>query len=224
MNRMMNGTSKPIDVIFVDDHEIFHECIRHLFDLQNDMNMVAVANNGRTAVKLVRELSPDVVVMDISMPGLNGIDATRKILSEFPEIRIIALSMHSERNIILQILRAGARGYVLKDSAFDELITAIRSVVNQNMYLSPKITGMVLEDLLKEETEDPGPSVLTVREREVLQLIAEGRSTREIADEINVSIKTVESHRAQIMKKLKISNLADLVKYAVREGLTSLSF
>ncbi len=220
MIRRMN--EKSIDVIFVDDHEIFHDCIRHLFDLQDDMNMVAVANNGRSAVKLARELAPDVMVMDISMPGLNGIDATRKILSELPNIRIIALSMHSERNIILQILRAGARGYVLKDSAFDELITAIRTVMKDNIYLSPKITGLVLKDLLKEEPTEAVAVALSVREREVLQLIAEGKTTREIAEELSLSVKTVETHRAQLMRKLKLGNLADLVKYAVREGLTSL--
>lgn len=212
-----------IGVIFVDDHEVFHACIRHLFDLQDNMKMLAVANNGRTAVKLAREQSPDVVVMDISMPGLNGIDATSKILSENPDVKIIALSMHSERNIILQILRAGARGYVLKDSAFDELVTAIQAVVGGSMYLSPKITGVVLEDTLHRSEVPESTTALSVREREVLQLIAEGRSTREIADELNLSVKTIETHRAQIMKKLKIGTLAELIKYAVREGITSLS-
>lgn len=216
---------QPVGVIFVDDHEVFHACIRHLFDLQDNMKMLAVANNGRSAVKLARELSPDVVVMDISMPGLNGIDATRKILSENPGTKIIALSMHSERNIILQILRAGAKGYVLKDSAFDELVTAIQAVMRDNMYLSPKITGSVLDDLLQreEEPESVAAAALSVREREVLQLIAEGRATREIADELNLSVKTIETHRAQIMRKIKANNLADLIKYAVREGLTTLS-
>lgn len=213
---------RSIGVIFVDDHEVFHACIRHLFDLQDNMKMLAVANNGRTAVKLARELSPDVVVMDISMPGLNGIDATSKILAENPDIKIIALSMHSERHIILQILRAGARGYVLKDSAFDELVTAIQAVVEGSMYLSPKITGVVLEDTLQRSEAPESTTSLSVREREVLQLIAEGRSTREIADELNLSVKTIETHRAQIMKKLKIGTLAELIKYAVREGITSL--
>lgn len=214
---------KSIGVIFVDDHEVFHACIRHLFDSQDKMKMLAVANNGRSAIKLARDLSPDVVVMDISMPGLNGIDATRRILADNPTIKIIALSMHSDRHIILQVLRAGAKGYVLKDSAFDELVSAIQSVYSGSMYLSPKITGLVLEDTLHRGEEDDSGSSLSVREREVLQLIAEGRSTREIADELNLSVKTVESHRAQIMRKLKITTLADLIKYALREGITSLS-
>ena len=217
-------TDKPIGVIFVDDHEVFHECIRHLFDLQSRMKMLAVANNGRAAIKLARELSPQVVVMDISMPGLNGIDATRRILAENPDIRVIALSMHSDRSTILQILRAGARGYVLKESAFDELVTAIRAVMQNNMYLSPKITGSVLDEILNPGDADATGSALSVREREVLQLIAEGHSTREIAEELNVSVKTIETHRAQIMKKLNAGSLADLIKYAVREGLTTLSF
>lgn len=222
MSRNMKE-GKSIGVIFVDDHEVFHACIRHLFDLQDHMKMLAVANNGRSAVKLARELAPDVVVMDISMPGLNGIDATRRILAENPEIKIIALSMHSDRNIILQVLRAGAKGYVLKDSAFDELVTAIQAVCNHSMYLSPKITGLVLEDILHRGEEDENGTSLSVREREVLQLLAEGRSTREIADELNLSIKTIETHRAQIMRKLKIGTLAELIKYALREGITSLS-
>lgn len=218
------GKDGKIRIIFVDDHEIFHECIRHLFDQQETMTMLAVANNGRAAVRLARELSPDVVVMDISMPGLNGIDATRRILADNPKTRVIALSMHSDRTIIQQILKAGARGYVLKDCAFDELLTAIQAVMQHNMYLSPKITSVVLDDYLHRDPESDGSGTLSVREREVLQLIAEGKSTRQIADELNVSVKTVESHRAQVMKKLNLHSLADLVKYAVREGLTTLSF
>ncbi|MBE0597289.1 MAG: response regulator transcription factor [Desulfuromonadales bacterium] len=219
-----NEQEGKIRIIFVDDHEIFHECIRHLFDQQQHMQMLAVANNGRAAVRLARELVPDVVVMDISMPGLNGIDATRRILADNPKIKVIALSMHSDRTIIQQILQAGARGYVLKDCAFDELLMAIQAVMHQNMYLSPKITSVVLDDYLQREQAPAVSGTLTVREREVLQLIAEGKSTRQIADELNVSVKTVETHRGQVMKKLNLHSLADLVKYAVREGLTTLSF
>lgn len=218
-------SGKDIGIIFVDDHEIFHECIRHLFDLQPEMKMLAVANNGRAAVKLARELSPDVVVMDISMPGLNGIDATRKIVSENPQIKVIALSMHSERHYIQQILKAGARGYVLKDSAFDELIAAIHAVIRENRYLSPKITSVVLDDYLqREERGEPANAALSTREREVLQLVAEGQSTRQIAARLHLSVKTVETHRAQIMRKLNLNSLAELIKFAVREGLTTLSF
>lgn len=213
-----------IGVVFVDDHEIFHECIRHLFNARDDMRMLGVANNGRAAIQRVRELHPDVVVMDISMPGLNGIDATEKIVSENPQTKVIALSMHSDCKMVLQVLRAGAKGYVLKECAFDELITAIQAVVmNQKRYLSPKITSLILDDYLnlcqEEET-----SALSNREREVLQLIAEGKSTRQIAADLNLSIKTIESHRSQIMKKLNMNSLAELTKYAVREGLTTLFF
>ncbi len=214
---------QAIEVMFVDDHEIFHDCIRHLFDLQENFHMIAVANNGRTAVKLAREILPDVVVMDISMPGLNGIDATKKIHAENPKIKIIALSMHSEKHIVQQILKAGAKGYVLKDCAFDELITAIQAVLAGNRYLSPRITTLLLDDYLggDEAADSQGP--LTCREREVLQLIAEGKTSRQIGEALSLSAKTVETHRAQIQRKLNLSSLADLVKYAVREGLTSLS-
>jgi DNA-binding NarL/FixJ family response regulator len=211
-------------VVFVDDHEIFHECIRHLFNTREDMRMLGVANNGRAAIRLARDLSPDVVVMDISMPGLNGIDATQKIVSENPGIKVIALSMYSDCKVVLQVLKAGAKGYVLKECAFDELIFAIQSVVNNKMYLSPKITGLILEDYINISGEDAGSLSLTSREREVLQLIAEGQSTRRIAENLHVSIKTIETHRSQIMKKLNLNSLPELTKYAIREGLTSLLF
>ncbi|MFA5515649.1 MAG: response regulator transcription factor [Desulfuromonadales bacterium] len=217
------GGSRPVNVIFVDDHEIFHDCIRHLFDLQGNMQMTAVANNGRTAVKMVRELVPDVVVMDISMPGLNGIDATRQIVAENPKTKVIGLSMHSEKHIVQQILKAGAQGYVLKDCAFEELITAIKAVMQGNRYLSPRITSLVLDDYLRGDPAEATQGPLTGREREVLQLIAEGNTSRQIGEALNLSAKTVETHRAQILRKLHLNSLADLVKYAVREGLTALS-
>ncbi len=213
---------KMIRIIFVDDHEIFHDCIRHLFDMQENMQMLGVANNGRTAVRLARELSPEVMVMDISMPGLNGIDATRQILADNPRIKIIALSMHAERQIVQQILKAGAHGYVLKECAFEELITAIQAVVRGNRYLSPRITSIVLEDYLRGDGAEENPVILTIREREVLQLIAEGKTSKQIAAALNLSAKTVETHRAQLQRKLNLGSLADLVKYAVREGLTTL--
>ncbi len=212
-----------IGVVFVDDHEIFHECIRHLFNTRDDMHMLGVANNGRTAIHLARDLSPDVVVMDISMPGLNGIDATQKIVSENPGIKVIALSMHSDCKVVLQVLKAGASGYVLKECAFDELIFAIQAVMDRKRYLSPKITSLILDDYLN-LAEEVEPASLSTREREVLQLIAEGKSTRQIADDLNLSVKTIETHRSQIMKKLNVTSLAELTKYAVREGLTSLFF
>jgi DNA-binding NarL/FixJ family response regulator len=213
---------KMIRIIFVDDHEIFHDCIRHLFGMQENMQMLGVANNGRTAVRLARELSPEVMVMDISMPGLNGIDATRQILSDNPRIKIIALSMHAERQIVQQILKAGAHGYVLKECAFEELITAIQAVVRGNRYLSPRITSVVLEDYLRGAEVEETSVALTNREREVLQLIAEGKTSKQIADALHLSAKTVETHRAQLQRKLNLGSLAELVKYAVREGLTTL--
>ena len=215
-----------IKVIFVDDHEIFHECVKALFDQQDDMEILAVAADGRTAVKMANELSPDVVVMDISMPSLNGIDATRMIVGENPRVKVVALSMHSERKVILDILQAGAKGYVLKESAFSELVMAIRSVAAGKIYLSPSIASVVLDDYLAlaERRRSNCGNALSSREREVLQLLAEGKSARLIAETLNLSVKTIETHRAQIMNKLDIHSLPELTKYAIREGLTSLSF
>jgi len=213
-------------VLFVDDHEIFHDCVKALFDQQQDMEILAVAADGRAAVRMAKELSPDVVVMDISMPLLNGIDATRHIVSENPDAKVIALSMHSERKVILEILQAGAKGYVLKGSAFSELIMAIHSVAAGKIYLSPSIASVVLDDYLAltERRRSSGGNSLSSREREVLQLLAEGKSARQVAEILNLSVKTVETHRSQIMNKLDIHSLPELTKYAIREGLTSLSF
>jgi DNA-binding NarL/FixJ family response regulator len=165
-----------------------------------------------------------MVIMDITMPNLNGVEATRHIISEFPNVKIIALSIHSNRLFVTDMLGAGAAGYVLKDCLFDELVQAIQAVVDGGGYLSPKITGVVIGDYVKRvgATVDSSFTALTCREREVLQLVAEGKSTKQIALELHVSTKTVEANRRQIMDKLDIHSIAELTKYAVREGLTSL--
>jgi DNA-binding NarL/FixJ family response regulator len=188
------------------------------------MQVVGEAENGRTTVRLVRELSPDVVVMDISMPDLNGIDATAQVLADVPEIKVIALSMHSDKRFIAGMLKAGASGYLLKDCAFDELVKAINTVMFDQAYLSPKIADVVIKNYVRHlsPSETSALSLLTVREREVLQLIAEGNSTKQIASQLYVSSKTIETHRHRIMEKVSIYNLADLTKFAIREGLTSL--
>jgi DNA-binding NarL/FixJ family response regulator len=198
--------------------------LKALIDKQESMQVVAEADNGLEAVRLARKLQPDVVIMDLGMPQMNGIEATREVTAHEPGIKVIALSMHSDKRFVLQMIKAGASGYLLKDSAFEELITAIKTVVSNQSYLSPKITDVVIKDYL--QTLSKGDvsafSVLTAREREVLQLLAEGRSTKEIAASLNVSVKTVETHRQQIMDKLNIRSVAELTKYAIREGLTSL--
>ena len=211
-------------VLIADDHKIVREGLKALIDKQESMQVVAEADNGLEAVRLARKLQPDVVIMDLGMPQMNGIEATREVTAHEPGIKVIALSMHSDKRFVLQMIKAGASGYVLKDSAFEELITAIKTVVSNQSYLSPKITDVVIKDYV--QTLSKGDvsafSVLTAREREVLQLLAEGRSTKEIAASLSVSVKTVETHRQQIMSKLNIHSVAELIKYAIREGLTSL--
>jgi len=212
-----------LKILLADDHKIVRDGLRSLIEKEPGMRVVAEAEDGRTAVSLAREHTPDVVIMDVSMPGLNGIEATRQIRAEQPDAKIIALSMYSDRRFVTGILGAGASGYLLKDCAFEELIEAIHTVSKGQYYLSPGITGVVVQDYVgKVAAELSSSSVLTPREREVLQLLAEGHSTKEIAGALHLSVKTVESHRQKIMQKLNIFNVAGLTRYAIREGLTSL--
>jgi two-component system, NarL family, response regulator NreC len=212
-----------IRVMIADDHRIIREGIRTLLNGESGILVIAEAENGRKAVDLAAEMTPDVIVMDITMPDLNGIEATRQILSRNPDIRIIALSMHSDRRFITGVIGAGAAGYLLKDCAFEELAQAIRTVVANQIYLSPRITGIVVEDYLRNLlSTNSGVHSLTDREREVLQLIAEGNSVNQISTKIHLSVKTIETHRKNIMNKLNIHSVAELTKYAIREGLTSL--
>lgn len=214
----------PVRIVIADDHRIVREGLRHLLEKRTDFKVVGEAPDGESAVRLARELSPDIVIVDISMPGLNGIEATRRILAERPEIRVLALSMHSDRRFVIETLKAGASGYILKDSAFDELARAIEVVMARGAFLSPAITEMVVRDYVAQSgrDDDAAFSVLTPREREVLQLMAEGEPTRAIAVHLAVSVKTVETYRQQIMEKLDLHSVAELTKYAVREGLTEL--
>ena len=213
-----------IKVLIADDHKIVRDGLRSLLEKQPGMEVVAEAENGRKAVQLARENRPDVVIMDISMPDLNGVDATRQMIKALPEVKVIALSMHSDRRYILGMFRAGASGYMLKDCAFEELATAINTAVADQPYLSPSIAGTVIEEYVHRiaQTESSAAVVLTPREREVLQLLAEGWSTKKIASHLYVSVKTVETHRRRIIDKLDIDSIAELTKYAIREGLTSL--
>jgi DNA-binding NarL/FixJ family response regulator len=213
-----------IRILLAEDHTIVREGLRSLIEKEPDMEIVGEAEDGRTALELVRELSPDIVIMDITMPSLNGVEATRHITSEFHQVKVIALSIHSNRRFVTDMLGAGAVGYILKECLFDELVQAIQAVYAGNSYLSPRITSIVVEDYIKRLTivaESP-LSTLTSREREVLQLVAEGKSTKQIALELHVSTKTVEATRRRIMQKLDIHSVAELTRYAVREGLTPL--
>lgn len=215
-----------ISILLADDHKIIREGLRALIRQQKNMAVVAEAEDGREAVNLAREHGPDVVIMDVAMPGLNGMEATRQILSDVPDTRIIALSMHSDRRFVAEMLKAGARGYLLKDSAFEEMVMAVKEVMAGKTYLSPTVAGMVVDDYVRRISVPAGTDTsiprLTPREREVLQMIAEGKSTKEVAAELTISVKTVETFRRQIMNKLDIHNIAELTKFALREGLTSL--
>jgi DNA-binding NarL/FixJ family response regulator len=213
-----------IRVLIADDHKIMLAGLRSILEKQTDFEVVGEADNGRKAVQMAQEKKPDVVVMDVSMPDLNGIEATKQIIESLPETRVIALSMHSDKRFVMGMLRAGASGYLLKDCASQELANAIVQVAGGKKYLSPEITGVVINDFLLGDSSEEvaiAASQLSPREREVLQLIAEGWSTKQIASHLYVSIKTIETHRRQIMKKLDLHSIADLTKYAIREGLTS---
>lgn len=211
-----------VRILLADDHKILREGLIALLERQPGLKVVGEAENGRSALRLAKELSPDVVIMDISMPDLNGIEATRQILTEVPGAKVIALSMHCDRHFVRGMLKAGASGYLLKHSASQELIKAIQLVLANRVYLSPDITGIVVEDYKKPEKDTSIFTVLTPREREVLQLFAEGKSPRQIAATLHLGLKTVEAYRRQMMDKLGFKSFADLVKYAIREGLASL--
>ena len=215
---------KNTQVLIADDHKIFREGLRHIVQNELHLEVVAQANDGRDAVSLAAKYRPDLIIMDVSMPDLNGIEATRQILQSAPQIRVIALSMHKSKEFVSKMLHAGASAYMLKDCAVDELGEAIKCVMANKVYISPDIAGVVIEDYLSKLGEKPGSSLLklTPKEREVLQLIAEGKSTKEAASILNTSISTVETHRQHVMEKLNIYSVAELTKYAIREGLTTL--
>jgi two-component system response regulator NreC len=214
-----------IRVLIADDHKILRDGLRSLIQAQPDMEVVGEAENGRDAVRLAEKTRPDIVLMDINMPDLNGMEATAQVLAAVPTARVIALSMYASQRFVAGMLAAGARGFVIKDSAFEDLRAAVRAVVSGRSYLSPEIVDLVVQDyvsLLRLDRERCQPaSVLSDREREVLQLLAEGFSTKQIGERLHVSGKTAYSHIRRIMKKLALDSIAELTKYAVREGLTS---
>jgi DNA-binding NarL/FixJ family response regulator len=214
---------QQIEVVLVDDHRIFREGIRNLLEQQTDITVVGEAEDGRMAVKLIHTLSPTIVVMDITMPNLNGIDATRRILEVKPDTKILALSMHTHRCLVREMLKAGASGYLLKECAFNELVQAIRLIVEKKQIcLSPEISRMVLDDYIQPgQKNGPDSRSLTPRERELVQLISEGNTNKHIANMLSMSVRTVEKHRLNIMGKLHLESVAELVKYAIREGLTN---
>jgi len=213
-----------ISLVLVDDHRLLIDGLRPLLEKQSDMRVVAVASDGLEAVESCRTHLPNIVLLDISMPSLNGIDAARQILRDAPKSKIIMLSMHADTRYVQESLRAGASGYILKESAAAELIQAIHSVLTGEIFLSRSLRGRVMHDYVERirEDKDLTHSPLSAREREVLQLIAEGSSTKDIAKILNLSVKTIESHRKQIMDKLDLHSIAELTKFAIREGLTQI--
>ena len=213
-----------IRVLLCDDHQIVRQGLHTLLDRNPEMEVIGEAGDGRSVLRMAEELSPDVIVMDVSMPNLNGVEATHQIITRNPDMKVIALSAYSDKRFILSMMKAGASGYLVKDCAFDELIDAIRAVSTNRTYLSPSISDIVFKDYINRLQKDELSvfSILTTREREVLQLIAEGNTTKKIASLLNLSVKTVETHRQQIMSRLNIRTVADLTKYAIREGLTFL--
>ena len=213
-----------IRILLADDHGLVRAGIRLMVGAQPDMQIVGESENGRDAVALSRKLSPDIVLMDISMPDLNGVDATLQIVALSPAPRVVALSGHTDERAIVGVLRAGASGYVVKNAPAEELMLAIRTVAGGKVYLSPQIAGSVLDELRSAPPSAvTGSTPLSPREREVLQLMAEGKSTKQIASALGISKKTADNHRAHLMEKLKATSLAELIKYAIREGLTSLN-
>lgn len=213
-----------IRILLADDHRIVHDSLKPLLDKRDDFEVIAVAENGRIAVKLAQDLRPDVVIIDITMPDLNGIEATHQIIAHCPKTKLIALSMHTDRRYVTGVLNAGASGYLVKSCSFDELVTAIQTVAANKKYLSPEIADIVIEKSMSSSPTSDSlvSSILTTREREVLQLLVEGKTVKQIADHLYRSIKTVHTHRLHIMQKLNIHSIAELTKFAIREGLISL--
>ena len=215
---------KIIKIVLADDHTIVRQGLRSILEQQAGINVVAEAANGREAVRLTEQLKPDVVVMDFGMPDLNGLEATRQIMQRVPDTRVLILTRHADQEYVKSILKAGASGYLVKKSAVEELVIAIQAVQRGDSYLDPSISTSIIKEYL-----DPiaGESKtleikLTSRQYEVLQLIAEGHPNREIASRLNISVKTVENHRANIMKSLDLHSTADLIQYAIRKGIISL--
>ena len=213
-----------IRILLVDDHQMFREGLRAILQRDDKLTVVGEASDGRQAMEMATgRLAPDVIVMDIGMPGLNGVDATRQILSQNREARVIALSAHTDRRFVAAMLAAGASGYVLKEAAGEEILRAVLVVHRGGKYLSPEIAGIVIEDFLGHGIAAGAPRsrvTLAPREREIVQLLAEGKTSKDVAGLLHISIKTVETHRRNIMGKLKLGSIAALTKFAIREGLT----
>lgn len=211
-----------VSVLLVDDHQLVRDGLRAIIEKVSDIEVVGDAKDGHEAVKMTKETNPDVVIMDVAMPNLSGIEATRKIVDSKSKSSVVALSMHRDRRYVLRMFEAGAQGYLLKECASEELIKAIRTVAGGVPYFSPSISSVIIDELrdISLRKLKPRPSLLTDREREVLQPIVEGRNVKEIAGLLNVSIKTIEAHRRNMMRKVGVASIAELVRWTIREGYT----
>ena len=212
----------PIRILIADDHEVVRDGVRALLEKQTDMAVVGEAADGREAAELAEDLHPDVIVMDVGMPNLNGIDATRRILAAHPQIAVVMLSMHQDESYVLRSLKAGAKGYLLKESLRSDILEAIRAVSQGRSFLTRKISRMMQEDYIQEMEQrglEDSYELLTGREREVLQLAAEGKPNKEIAGALSISLTTVETHRTHILQKLGLHSVPELILYAVRKGI-----
>jgi two-component system, NarL family, response regulator NreC len=206
-----------ITILMADDHTIVRQGLKLILSAHSDIQVVGEAANGEEAVLLAAQLKPRIILMDVAMPGINGIEATRQIVQANPRARVLVLSMHKESVYVREILRAGARGYILKDAIDTELLNAIRSVANGDGYVSPAVSGALLSDY-SQKNDDPASS-LSPREREVLKLIAEGKTNKDIATQLNLSVYTIDSHRGKIMEKLNLHSTGELVRFAIKHGL-----
>ena len=215
-------TKNGIKIVLVDDHKLLRDGLRNIIEQKSNMHIIGEASDGREAIKIASKLIPDVIIMDVAMPGLNGIEAATQIVKNEPEIKIIGVSMHSGKQFIQGMFKAGAFGYLLKDGDADELIIAISTVIENKKYLSKDLNQEFLTELKK--GENPKKTLLSAREKEVLQLIAEGKSSKEIGEILFLSPKTIDVHRNNIMRKLDLFTISELTKYAIQKGLTTLDF
>ena len=210
-----------VKILLVDDHQVLREGLRSMLERQPDMQVVGEAPDGTVALRLVRELKPDLVIMDVNMPGMDGIDVTRLISRDHPEVKVLALSMYLRRTFVCEMLKSGAAGYLLKESAFAEIVEAIRTVLRGEKYVSNRVAALLVDEYVQQGQRDPGELHLTKRELEVVRMLADGKSSKEIAVITGTSVKTVDACRRRVMQKLNVRSIAELVKYAIREGLTT---